>query len=140
MASPATSPVPPAMPSPGPGSQRLQNAVLVNRPGRRLAGGRNRRVVVDRDHQAGGIAGHRVAVPVGRLNDRAKIDHQVVLGVVARQPVERRMVELINQREGPGPGRRVQREREDRVAGRRRRRHRGRSNRIAQRNAARGQA
>ena len=49
------------------------------------------------------------------------------------------MVELVNQREGPVPRRRVQREREDRVAGRRRRRHRVGTNRIAQRNAARRQ-
>ena len=98
---PATSPVPP------PCRRHRRPRCLQQRrprqPSRSTSRRRNRRVVVNRDHQAGGIADHRVAVKVGRLNDRTEIDRQIVLSIA------RRMVELVNQRERPRSRRRGQR-------------------------------
>ena len=83
MASPATSPMPPAMPSPG-ASVRMpsSNTVLVNRPGRRSrqsqSACRRRPVIAHRRRRR-----HRVAVVVGRLHQATEVDGQIVLRVGA---------------------------------------------------------
>ena len=112
------------------------NAVLVDRAGllRRRS---RRRVVVDRDDQAVGGGGDRVAVGIGRLDDRAEIDRQIVLGVVTGCPLAC-MVELVDQGEGLGAGGAVQREREHRV-GARRGGQRVADHRVGDGDAARGQ-
>src|SRR5262249_1725508 len=80
---------------------------------------RHGRVVVDGDDQGIGGGRHRVLIEVGGARDRAEVDGQVVLGVVTGQAVEARMVELVDQGEGPGTSGAVEREGEHRVRARR---------------------
>src|SRR5262249_38734489 len=77
---------------------------------------RHGRVIVDGDEQRVGRGGHRVLVEVGGAQDRAEVDGEIVLGVVTRQAVECRMVELVDQGEGPVAGRAIEAEGEDSVA------------------------
>src|SRR5262249_42986846 len=89
VASPATSPVPPAMPPGTPSSSTVPVCCAV------LAVGVSSSTVTTRA---------LAAAEVGGPEDRAEVDRQVVLGVVAGQAVEGRVVELVLQREGPGAG------------------------------------